>query len=310
MSRPEKTGLDYFPLDTETDEKIEYIEADFEADREVGGPGTAIIAWGIVTRLWQRIYRECGYYYAWNETQKKLFCRKYNVNINQINVVINSAIACGLFHKPMFEQHQILTSSGIQKRYLTATSRRKTVQIEQKYLLCQLDEYKNAIIVDINSIDSHRSTQSKVNKTESKENQNKAKQTDTPPQDSPQDPFDIPPAEDPMKKALALFKNLVGVRKDFDPVKFLETNAKGDEYGKFHPKAFLEVAEYFTAKLHLKSGSNGSAKYEIETPAAIGRFLLKKKTPVYNAADSEARNNAGKKGLKTINQILQSQGAA
>ena len=46
MARPIKTGLDYFPMDVDTDEKFELIEAKHE-----------IVGFGIVIKLFQRIYK-------------------------------------------------------------------------------------------------------------------------------------------------------------------------------------------------------------------------------------------------------------
>ena len=64
MARPIKKGLSYFSLDCDTDSKIEYIEA-------IHG----LEGFAVVIKLWQRIYKEEGYYLTWNKKSKLLFCR-------------------------------------------------------------------------------------------------------------------------------------------------------------------------------------------------------------------------------------------
>ena len=57
MSRPIKTGLDYFPLDVRNDDKLDLIEAEF-----------GIVGFGIIIKLYQKVY-ENGYFYDWEEDQ-------------------------------------------------------------------------------------------------------------------------------------------------------------------------------------------------------------------------------------------------
>ncbi|NBI08388.1 hypothetical protein D3Z33_16160, partial [Senegalia massiliensis] len=74
-------------------------------------------------------------------------------------------------------EYKILTSKGIQKRFLEAVSRRKDINVILEYLLIDLDnDYSNLVNVNINSINDNRSTQSKVKKSKvkkSKEYNNK-----------------------------------------------------------------------------------------------------------------------------------------
>lgn len=151
MSRPIKEGLDYFPMDVDVDDKIELIEAKH-----------GIIGFGIIIKLYQRIYKE-SYFLNWNEEALLLFSKRINVDINKINDVINDCFRYHLFDKNLHEKYQILTSSGIQKRYLNAVERRKTVNLYKNLIIVDI----NSINVDINWINDYISTQSKVK--ESKE---------------------------------------------------------------------------------------------------------------------------------------------
>lgn len=142
MARPQKTGIDYFPLDVDMDQddKILLIEAEHGVE-----------GFGILIKLLMKIYKE-GYFYEWTEKEQLLFSKRVNVDINRVNVVINSCLKWGFFDKRLFNEHSILTSNGIQKRYLEATSRRKKVEIIAEYCLFDPKSYSNVVFVDINGV--------------------------------------------------------------------------------------------------------------------------------------------------------------
>ena len=170
MARPFKEGLEYFPLDCDIDQndKIALIEAQH-----------GIVGFGIAIKLLMKIYNN-SYFYEWTEKEQLLFSRRVNVNINEVNVIINDLIKWDFFDEGLFKSEKILTSKGIQRRYLEAVGRRQKVKMLKKYLL--LDEdivnvYKNLVIVDINPLSSgvndNISTQSKVKKSKVKESKEK-----------------------------------------------------------------------------------------------------------------------------------------
>lgn len=73
----------------------------------------------------------------------------------------------GFFDKEVFETHGVLTSNGIQKRFLEAVGRRQKVEMVSEYLLLDDDDinvYKNlttrSINVHINSINDNINPQS------------------------------------------------------------------------------------------------------------------------------------------------------
>jgi DNA replication protein DnaD len=162
MARPIKEGLEYFPLDCDIDQddKIALIEAQH-----------GIVGFGIVIKLLMKIYKN-GYFYEWTEKEQLLFSKRVNVDINEVNVIINDLIKWDFFNKEIFEREKILTSKGIQKRYLAAVGRRQKVKILEKHLLLDTDTinaYKNLVIVDRNhsseGVYVDISTQSKVKKS-------------------------------------------------------------------------------------------------------------------------------------------------
>ena len=117
MARPAKTNLDYFPLDVNfsQDPKIMAISAEF------GLPGEYFIL-----QLYSHIYRTKGYFITWNKLNKPIFQRyfKDHFSAEQIDSIIEHAVEYELFDRELFEQHQVLTSTAIQSRYVTATEQR------------------------------------------------------------------------------------------------------------------------------------------------------------------------------------------
>lgn len=175
MARPMKEGLEYFPLncDIDQDDKIALIEAQH-----------GLIGFGITIKLLMKIY-DNSYFYKWTEKEQLLFSKRVNVDINLVNVVINDLVKWNFFDENIFNTYKVLTSKGIQQRYLDATGRRQKVKIQEEYLLLDqetVNAYKNLVIVDNNSnstvVNVDISTQRKEKKSkvkESKENNNKEK---------------------------------------------------------------------------------------------------------------------------------------
>ncbi|KAB2334290.1 DUF4373 domain-containing protein [Bacillus mesophilum] len=179
MARPTKEGLDYFPLDVDMDQddKVALIEAQH-----------GVTGFAIVVKLFMKIYKN-GYFYNWTEKEQLLFSRIINVDINSVIEVVNDCIKWGLFSDEMYENHAILTSNGIQKRYLEAASRRQKVKIPSDHLLLspsQVDEYKNLIIEGVNDdinnysdgVNDNTGTQSKVKESKVKKSKEKKSNKD------------------------------------------------------------------------------------------------------------------------------------
>ena len=122
-----KSGLDYFSFDVDffTDEKIEFISAKFGIKGEI-----------IIVKLLCKIYRN-GYYLKWGEDECLLFSKKVGegITVDLINETIKEALKRDFFSQDMFKKYQILTSQGIQKRYIEAIKRRKDVPINKEYFL-------------------------------------------------------------------------------------------------------------------------------------------------------------------------------
>ena len=179
MARPIKTGLDYFPLDVDMDEKIELIEAKH-----------GLLGFGLVIKLFQKIYKN-GYFFNVTEDKILLAKKQLNVDINFINECINDSCRWDIFHEGLFEQYKILTSNGIQKRFIEATKRRTEISFIKEYMLVSDVEgfYKDGVIVNINSINADSSTQSKGKKSKGKNKKSKKKQFSPPTKKETEDYF-------------------------------------------------------------------------------------------------------------------------
>lgn len=127
MARPIKQGLDYFPLDVDIDQddKFAMIEA-------VHGH----VGFSVVVRLLAKIYKE-GYCYQWSNREQILFANRVNVDINNLIEIVDACMNERIFNKTIYEAHGVLTSKGIQKRYLEAVKRRKQVDFNAEYFLIE-----------------------------------------------------------------------------------------------------------------------------------------------------------------------------
>lgn len=181
MARTTKQGIDYFPLDVNFDDKMELVEARYGLE-----------GFAVVIKLWQKIYSS-GYYISWDEEKLLLFKKAVNLEIDLVNSIIKDCLHWQLFDEKRFEDYSILTSRGIQNRYIEATQRRREVEFVEEYLLVEDIEkrYKNdvkitlkkinvninSINVNINSKNADINLQSKVK--ESRREESKVKESRT-----------------------------------------------------------------------------------------------------------------------------------
>lgn len=166
MARPQKEGVDYFPINCQFNDKVKLIQAEF-----------GLIGIGCLIKLWQKIYSEKGYYTEWNDDVALVFAQDCKSSANVVKEVVSACLRRGLFDRQMYDQYKILTSAGVQERYAEATERRTSQKIDGRYLLIAIpknwyDENINAIYVDNNSEKEFDNSQSKVN--ESKVNESKS----------------------------------------------------------------------------------------------------------------------------------------
>lgn len=143
--RQNKVGLDYFELDCQMEEKVRLIQAEY------GLKGFAVFV-----RLLQKIYGEHGYYCEWTQDSELLFVSENGLNSGSLQLLRDIVSACirrNIFSERLFKEYGILTSCGIQKRYLKASAKREVVELKKEYLLIVVPESRKNVV--INSISSY-----------------------------------------------------------------------------------------------------------------------------------------------------------
>lgn len=171
MARPLKNGLDYYPLNVD-------FFSDIKVRRLIKAGGSQSIS--ILIALLGNIYRDEGYYMRWDNDLTFLISDLVGVTEGAVMETVNKAVHIGFFHAGLFETYKILTSKGIQARYLEAVSRRRQVFLNKNYLLLDVNAYNNVVLDDViddnnsvnvynNSVNVDRSTQSKVKESKVKE---------------------------------------------------------------------------------------------------------------------------------------------
>lgn len=130
MARPQKAGLEYFPLDVDmaNDERVEFLEAKYGVE----GFGTLI-------HLLSAIYRN-GYYLPWGEIQIYTTAKRINLPVTHLTNIVNLCITIGLFDVYLWETYGILTSHGIQARYIKACDYRKKIKMVKEFCLITPDD--------------------------------------------------------------------------------------------------------------------------------------------------------------------------
>ena len=153
-----KEGLDYFPLDIDffDDEKILYVSAK-----------CGLIGELIAIKLLARIYRH-GYFIDVDDDHVLLLSKKFGLTEpGQLQSVIDELIKRGFFDKAKYEKYHILTSHGIQKRYVEATKRRKESDVIPKYV-CNNGENADTMYTEVPEMPAV-DQQSKVKESKVKE---------------------------------------------------------------------------------------------------------------------------------------------
>lgn len=184
MARPAKVGLDYFPVDVDIfdNEKL------FDVQNKYGPLGETIFM-----RLLCLIYKN-GYYYRFEDIDRlsamlvKSIGNRWVRDKQTVKQVILYLAECNLFSKELMQEN-VLTSAGIQRRYLKAAERRKSLNTQ--YLIVdengndlrsvpQNKEYRdrNGINVNINPDNENKNATKKSKVKESKENKNRISKTD------------------------------------------------------------------------------------------------------------------------------------
>jgi len=137
MARPNKQGIDYFPLDCQFDDQVEMYLLEKEAI------GLAVL---IVT--WQIIYSNEGYYTTNGRDLFLLIKKRVNASIKEIKDCISACLDRNIFNKTLFNKYGILTSKGVQERFFEAAKRKKSVRYNPDYIVKEVKVSSNAVKIE------------------------------------------------------------------------------------------------------------------------------------------------------------------
>lgn len=131
MARPENTGIPYFPIVTEWDQKLKLVRAKYK-----------LLGVGCIVELWKAIYAE-GYALQWDEDAELLFADENSLDLETLRDIVKFAFSKGIFDLGMYEKKHVLTSHGIQKQWLSVVraAHRKTTEIEPDLCLLAPNEF-------------------------------------------------------------------------------------------------------------------------------------------------------------------------
>ena len=122
MARPFKEGLDYFPLDVDffEDKKVKLIKSEF------GAKGILILI-----SLLALVYKNNGYFYKWDNDDCYLMSDGVGCGCSPelIQEVLQGCIRRSIFDDGVFNMFGVLTSKGIQERYIKAVTERRNINI-------------------------------------------------------------------------------------------------------------------------------------------------------------------------------------
>jgi len=161
VARPTKKGLDYFPLD------VDFL-SDLKVRRIIKACGKEAVH--ILVALLANIYRDEGYYVLWDDDLAFLVADEVGTKEGTVEELVRKAVQVKFFDKDIFDKYSVLTSKGIQNRYILATKERKKVELEFKYLLTNEVNRSNI------SINGRNNLVNQGNNQQSKEKESKEKE--------------------------------------------------------------------------------------------------------------------------------------
>lgn len=186
MARPLKDGIGYFPLDVDylNDKKVRLVKTEF-------GPMGVIVFLQVLAE----IYKNNGYYMVWDSREDSLLMADSigcGCTADRVAEIVQGCVRRSIFDSGVSNVFGVLTSPGIQRRYLRAVAERSNIYLIKEYCLldtsnkkdvpegiskkitfCSVNPQINEVNLHINPVDLQINPQSKVK--ESKENKSKEK---------------------------------------------------------------------------------------------------------------------------------------
>ena len=131
MARPIKDGVDYFPVDVDffEDDKVRYLRQRHKAK------GMYILMYMLC-----EVYKN-GYYLKWTGEKAELMADGMRcADTVSLARLVEDALECGFFDKRIARMHEVLTSAGIQRRFVKAAINRDTIYMASELFLLNPDD--------------------------------------------------------------------------------------------------------------------------------------------------------------------------
>ena len=134
MARPTKKGLDYFPLDVGflRDKKVRLLRAEYGASSVL-----------FVLYVLCKAYEEDGYFLKWDKDEALIAADELRESPTYISEVLRGCLSRSLFDEGVFQMFGILTSAGIQRRYLRSCEKRDDIEICSEYWLLDVEDKRD-----------------------------------------------------------------------------------------------------------------------------------------------------------------------
>ena len=130
MARPPKSGLDYYSMDVGflRDKKIRLLRSEFGASSVL-----------FVLYVLGKVYEEEGYFLTWDKDERLLAADELRETSGYVDEVLQGCLRRLLFDEQVFQMFGVLTSPGIQRRYLRGCEKRDSITMIREYWLLDLE---------------------------------------------------------------------------------------------------------------------------------------------------------------------------
>ena len=157
MARPPKVSIDYAGW------SVNLFDNDPKMDKLLDAQGWC--GFGVYFFLCQRAYGSDGYFYKWCYDDCATTARKMGggIGAGTVKEAVDYCLRIGLFDEGLFVRWGVLTSRGIQKRYIDAIRKRDVKEVIAEYwLLHESEECEGLLKLPINTDLSEGNTDSRT----------------------------------------------------------------------------------------------------------------------------------------------------
>lgn len=136
--RPKTLGLKYYPLHASIFSSKKMSDAEDILDPTGEAPHKRLLMDKFVTRFFSEIFSR-GYFMPWNDEEEAAMCGRIGNGVNRLflKLYLNAMLASGILNVDMYRKYNILTSRGIQQKWLEISKliNRHKPTIEEEYFI-------------------------------------------------------------------------------------------------------------------------------------------------------------------------------